>query len=72
MQYIKRDMEKLIINTSKEYSAILLYGPRQIGKSTVLENLFKNRTIISLDDLNLRNLAVNDPKMFLEIYKPLI
>lgn len=70
MQYIKRDMEKLIINTSKEYSAILLYGPRQIGKSTVLENLFKNRTIVSLDDLNLRNLAINDPKMFLEIYKP--
>lgn len=68
--YIKRDLENLLINTSKEYSSILLYGPRQIGKSTILQNCFNNHKIVSLDDLNERNLALNDPKLFLDIHKP--
>lgn len=68
--YIKRDLENLLINTSKEYSSILLYGPRQIGKSTILQNCFFNHKIVSLDDLNERNLALNDPKLFLDIHKP--
>ncbi len=68
--YIKRDLENLLINTSKEYSSILLYGPRQIGKSTILQNCFNNHKIVSLDDLNERNLVLNDPKLFLDIHKP--
>lgn len=34
--YIKRDMEKLVAELSSEYPAILMTGPRQVGKTTML------------------------------------
>ncbi len=68
MAYIKRDMENLVLELNKEYSCILITGPRQVGKSTMLEHLDNNRTIISLDDLQERALAKQDPEMFLKIH----
>lgn len=70
MAYIKRDLEKKLIELSKEYACILVTGPRQIGKSTILEHINnkKNREIITLDDLSMRKLAKEDPKMFLSLH----
>ena len=70
MNYIKRDMENLISDLSKEYSCILLTGPRQVGKSTLLEHLDANRTKVTLDDFQERILAKQDPEMFLTLHKP--
>lgn len=39
MNYIKRDLEEKIISLSKEYSCILVTGPRQVGKTTVMKEL---------------------------------
>ena len=39
MAYIKRDLEDKIIALSKEYSCILITGPRQVGKTTVFKGL---------------------------------
>ena len=69
MNYIKRDMEKLINELNKEYSCILITGPRQVGKTTMLEHIDSNRNIVTLDDLQERNLAKSDPEMFLKIHK---
>lgn len=71
MGYIKRDMESLIIELSSQFPAILITGPRQVGKTTMLKKLMEgtNRTYVSLDDLTIRNLAKNDPAMFFQIYK---
>ena len=69
MNYIKRDMEKLINELNKEYSCILITGPRQVGKTTMLEHIDSNRNVVTLDDLQERNLAKNDPEMFLKIHK---
>lgn len=68
MAYIKRDMENLVLELNKEYSCILITGPRQVGKSTMLKHLDNNRTTISLDDLQERALAKQDPEMFLKIH----
>jgi hypothetical protein len=70
MAYIKRDLEKKLIELSKEYACILVTGPRQIGKSTILEHINNkdNREIITLDDLSMRKLAIEDPKMFLSLH----
>lgn len=68
--YIKRDIEPLIRDLSKEYSCILITGPRQVGKSTVFEKSDGNRLKVTLDDLQARALAKNDPEMFLKLYKP--
>lgn len=69
MNYIKRDIEKLIESLSNEYSSILITGPRQVGKTTMLEKLFPTYNFISLDDLSNRKLAKEDPEMFLKINK---
>ncbi|MCC5464125.1 hypothetical protein [Pelosinus baikalensis] len=39
MNYIKRDMEKVVVELSEQYPAILITGPRQVGKTTMLLNL---------------------------------
>lgn len=70
MNYIKRDMENLIVELTKEYSCILITGPRQVGKSTMLEHIDEKRNRVTLDDLQERNLAKTDPEMFLKLHKP--
>lgn len=74
MDYISRHMESKIMELSKSYSAILLTGPRQAGKTTMLRSLAVKENIgreyVSLDDLNTRDMARNDPAMFLQLYKP--
>ena len=74
MRYIERTIADKISKTSKEYPVILLTGPRQSGKTTLLKELSekegKNREYISLDDFNLRSMAKSDPAMFLRIHKP--
>ncbi len=69
MNYIKRDMEELIAQLTKEYSCILIRGPRQVGKSTMLEHIDNSRNKVTLDDLQERSLARTDPEMFLKIHK---
>lgn len=74
MKYIERHMEKLITELSKSYSAILLTGPRQAGKTTLLQQLAEKENIqreyVSLDDLSNREIAKNDPALFLQLHKP--
>ncbi len=70
MKYITRDMENLVRELTKEYSCILITGPRQVGKSTMLEHLDGKRRRVTLDDLQERNLAKTDPEMFLQLHKP--
>ena len=69
MQYIKRDLEKKILSVSQEYSCILITGPRQVGKTTVLKQLMGNdRDYVTLDDLEERGLAKRDPALFLQMH----
>ena len=70
--YIKRHIESVITEVAKEYPCILISGPRQVGKTTVVQNLKEDipREYISLDDLTLREAAKRDPKLFLQTHKP--
>lgn len=69
MHYIKRDIEDKIIALSKEYSCILITGPRQVGKTTVLKQLMDtDREYVTLDDLEERGLAKRDPALFLQMH----
>lgn len=74
MGYIHRHMESRILELSKSYAAILLTGPRQAGKTTMLRALAERENIgreyVSLDDLNVRDMAKNDPALFLQLHKP--
>ncbi len=67
MAYIKRTLEQSIIKNSDFFPVVMVTGPRQVGKTTVLQNCEKTpRTYVSLDVLANRNLAQNDPQLFLE------
>lgn len=69
MSYIKRDLESKILSLSREYSCILVTGPRQVGKTTVLRQLMGNdRAYVTLDDLEERRLAKTDPALFLQMH----
>lgn len=72
--YITRHMEKPMMELNEQYPVLLLTGPRQVGKTTMLEHLIevegKGRKKVSLDDLTLRELAKTDPKMFFQLYQP--
>ena len=74
MEYISRHMESRILELSKSYSAILLTGPRQAGKTTMLRSLAEKESIgrkyITLDDLTERDMAKNDPALFLQLHTP--
>lgn len=69
MSYITRDMENLVLTLTKEYSSILITGPRQVGKTTMLKHIMnENRNYVSLDDYEDRQLANTDPAMFLTLH----
>lgn len=75
MKYINRTIKEVVLDTMAHRSVTLVTGSRQVGKSTLCYELVKERgyNYVSLDDLNERASAIQDPQMFLQIHKsPLI
>jgi len=70
--YIERYIENIIIKVNKTFKVLYLGGPRQVGKTTVLSKLARklNFNYVSLDNLNVRRLAQEDPALFLQKYPP--
>ncbi|HQC54983.1 MAG TPA: ATP-binding protein [Clostridia bacterium] len=69
--YLNRLAEGKFQTIANMFPVALVCGPRQVGKTTMLKHLAKdeNRTYVSLDNLEPRTLAVNDPKLFFQRYK---
>jgi predicted AAA+ superfamily ATPase len=70
-------MEETVLRMNQSFPVILITGPRQAGKTTMLRELAikedKERGYVSLDDLNERKMAKTDPALFLQIHQaPLI
>lgn len=74
MFYIKRNIEDVFMRLNEQFPAILVTGPRQVGKTTMLKQMVlregRSRTYVSLDDLNERSLAKTDPEMFFQLHRP--
>ena len=72
MEYIERELERKFLEINKFFKAVLIIGARQVGKSTMLKHLAEeqNRTIVTMDDDYLRDLARSDPRLFFQTYKP--
>lgn len=50
---------------------VVLVGPRQSGKTTLLQHLFgAERPLVSLETPDMRAAAVGDPRAFLDLYRP--
>ena len=65
--YIKRAVEDTVMKTAATFPVLLVTGPRQVGKSTLLERLAgPERRIVTLDDPDIRYLAKSDPALFMQ------
>ena len=69
--YYERTIEATVRNVSATFPVLLLTGPRQVGKSTLLERIAEpERKRVSLDNPTVRALAQTDPELFLQRYAP--
>lgn len=67
--YIQRHLENQVMEASKFYPVVMVCGQRQVGKSTMLNQIKeKERRYVTLDDGNARRLAEKDPELFFETY----
>ncbi|MCX5686852.1 MAG: ATP-binding protein [Candidatus Omnitrophica bacterium] len=71
-RYIHRAIEKELLKAAKEFPVIVLTGPRQTGKSTVLQNIFPKHNYTTFDDPLTSKLANDDPKFFLSRAKKMV
>lgn len=68
--YIKRHLEEQVLSASQHYPVVMVCGQRQVGKSTMLYHIKeKQRRYVTLDDINARRLATDDPALFFETYR---
>jgi len=70
-RYIERTMEGTLEKAAAEFPAVVLTGPRQSGKTTILRHLFGEKSrYVSLEAPDTRAAALEDPRGFLEMYFP--
>ncbi len=69
--YIKRAIEDTITSIHRTFPVLLVTGPRQVGKTTLLKKMANaNQKYITLDNPTIRQLAKSDPALLLERYAP--
>jgi len=69
--FYERTIEKTLKSISRSFPVLLLTGPRQVGKTTLLTKIAEdNRKIVSLDNPTIRAFAKKEPELFLQRYAP--
>lgn len=66
--FVERRINKKLLSLVSSFPIVALTGCRQCGKSTLLKNLFPHWKYVSLEDIDIRELAENDPRYFLSLY----
>lgn len=67
--YIKRKIESTILEAAQYFPVITVTGPRQSGKTTTLKQIFPHLPYYSLEDLDTRAFAMEDPVRFLHLHE---
>ena len=69
--YIHRDLEKIVLQANQAFSVVLVTGPRQVGKTTLLKKLAeKSRRYVTLDNPMVIDEVKRDPSLFLQRHPP--
>src|ERR1017187_537782 len=70
-RYIPRALEPVLQKAARQFPAVVLTGPRQAGKTTLLKHVFGRAcAYVSLEPPDVRASALADPRGFLEINPP--
>ncbi len=67
---IKREIQKKLLQLSKQFPVVAVVGPRQSGKTTLARMVFQDKTYVNLEEPDTRIFAQNDPRAFLATSKP--
>ena len=75
--YITRAIEPIVKRYSEHVKVVVVTGPRQVGKTTMLKHLMEQdankglaRSYVSLDNTSILQVAKSDPALFLQRYQP--
>ena len=64
-----RNLTDILLYSATKYPVVTLTGPRQSGKTTLVRALFSDKKYVTLEDLDNRSFAEQDPRGFLNMYK---
>lgn len=65
---IKREIEAQVLDAVTEFPVVAILGPRYSGKTTLVQDVFPHHKYVSLEDFDMRELALADPRRFLAEY----
>lgn len=65
---IKRDIEKHLLSVAQQFPAVAVMGPRQSGKTTLVRQTFPEYDYVTLEDIDQKMAAKEDPRDFLARY----
>jgi predicted AAA+ superfamily ATPase len=65
---IQRKAKKKLIQLASKFKAVAVTGARQTGKTTLIKEVFRDKPYVSLENLDMRNFALEDPRGFLSTY----
>lgn len=70
MEYIKRAIEDIALNSDKSFKSVLITGARQTGKTEMIKKIFPKKKYVLIDDPFIEDQANNNPNMFMMLNKP--
>ena len=68
MSMVPRTAQSALKTLAQSYPALVVTGPRQSGKTTLTQAVFPDKPYVSLEDLDIREFAISDPRGFLNHY----
>lgn len=66
---IKRQATQEVETLAKQFKAVAIVGPRQSGKTTLARSVFRDKPYISLENPDIRQFAMDDPRGLLSQYR---
>jgi uncharacterized protein len=66
--YVDRELQPVLVKAARQFPAVVLSGPRQSGKTTLLRHVFPNYRYVSLETPDIRAAATADPRGFLAAF----